>query len=253
MKHKIFILLVFTFISIMSSVSANTTFQRAADAYNAQRYADAVALYDSVEVADGVSPQLYYNRGNAYYKMGKYAPAILNYERALMLDPSNPDISYNLELANTKIADKIEETGTFFINVWAQTVRDWFTSNTWAVIGIISFLMFMIAFVTYMFVDSQHMRVRKWGFFIALPLFIISLIANACALAQNDRSSNRDQAIIFAGEVSVKSSPSDSGTQLFVLHAGTKVTLIETVGEWGEVRISDGNRGWLPLSAIEII
>ncbi len=253
MKHNIFYFLVPVVISFALSVSANTTFERAAAAYNAQRYADAVLLYDSVETVEGVSPQLYYNRGNAYYKMGKYAPAILNYERALMLDPSNRDVSYNLELVNTKIADKIEETGTFFVTVWAKAVRDWFTSNTWAIIGIISFLMFMIFFVIYLFVDSQYMRVRKWGFFIALPLLIISFVANACALAQSNRSQNRNQAIVFANEISVKSSPSDSGTQLFLLHAGTKVTLIETVGEWGEVRIADGNRGWLPLSAIEII
>ena len=251
MKHKI--LSLFIMLTIAIAALSNTTFERAAAAYNAQRYADAVALYDSVEVADGVSLQLYYNRGNAYYKMGKYAPAILNYERALLLDPSNPDVRYNLELANTKITDKIEETGTFFINVWAQSVRDWFTSNTWAVIAIVSFILFILAFVVYLFVDSSYMRVRKIGFFIALPLFLISLVANFCAFSQNNRVSNRNQAIVFSQEVSVKSSPSESGTQLFLLHAGTKVTLMERVGEWTEVRISDGNRGWLPLSSIEII
>lgn len=251
MKYKILSLI--TLFTVALSALSNTTFERAAEAYNAQRYADAVQLYDSVEVTDGVSSQLYYNRGNAYYKMGKYAPAILNYERALLLDPSNADTRYNLELANTKITDKIEETGTFFINVWSQAVRDWFTSNTWAVIGIVSFLLFVVAFSVYLFVDSSFVRIRKIGFFIALPLFVISVIANVCAFSQNDRRVNRNHAIVFAPEVSVKSSPSDSGTQLFVLHSGTKVTLMETVGEWVEVRISDGNRGWLPISAVEVI
>ena len=142
MKHKIITLLIISLASLMAM--AQTPAERAAAVYNAQRYADAVALYDSIEVAQGVSPELYYNRGNAYYKMGKYAPAILNYERALLLSPGNPDIKYNLALVNTKITDKIEVTGTFFINVWAESVRDWFTSNTWAVIAVVAFLLFKI-------------------------------------------------------------------------------------------------------------
>ena len=203
MKHKILSLLVLCVIAL--SGAAQTTFEQAGAMYNAQRYADAVALYDSIEVSEGVSPELYYNRGNAYYKMGKYAPAIINYERALLLDPGNANAKYNLELVNTKITDKIEQTGTFFINVWAEDVRDWFPSNTWAVIAVVTF------------------------------------------------SKTHDNAIVFAPEVSVKSSPADSGTDLFVLHEGTKVVIQEQVGSWVEVVLSDGNRGWLPVSTIEVI
>lgn len=251
MKTKILSTLFIIFATIV--VSAQTPFERAGAAYNAQRYADAVAMYDSIEVAEGVSAQLYYNRGNAYYKMGKYAPAILNYERALLLAPGNPDIRYNLSLANTKITDKIEVTGTFFINVWAQSVRDWFGSNTWAVIGVVSFLLFIMGLTIYIFATIDRMALKKTGFFIALPMFIISVIANACAIAQSNRSSMHNEAIIYTEEVSVKSSPAESGTELFILHEGTKVTLLESVGDWVEVRISDGNQGWLPMRCVEVI
>ncbi len=251
MKTKILSLLFILCATVV--VSAQTPFERAGAAYNAQRYADAVAMYDSIEVAEGVSAQLYYNRGNAYYKMGEYAPAILNYERALLLSPGNPDIRYNLSLANTKITDKIEVTGTFFINVWAEAVRDWFSSNTWAVIGVVSFLLFMVGLAVYIFAGIDRMSLKKAGFFVALPMFVISVIANACAIAQNNRSTMHNEAIVYAHEVSVKSSPAESGTELFVLHEGTKVTLLETVGDWVEVRISDGNQGWLPIRSIEVI
>lgn len=235
------------------SATALSPFEEATAVYNAQRYADAVALYDSIEVAQGVSPQLYYNRGNAYYKMGKYAPAILNYERALLLSPGNPDVKYNLELANTKITDKIEVTGTFFINVWAADVRDWFNSNTWATIAVITFLLFMAGFILYLYTGIERMKLKKTGFFVALPMLILTVIALSASIAQNNRCNAHDEAIVFAPEVSVKSSPADSGTELFILHEGTKVKMREQVGEWVEITISDGNRGWLPISAISII
>ena len=251
MKHKILSLLVLCVIAL--SGAAQTTFEQAGAMYNAQRYADAVALYDSIEVSEGVSPELYYNRGNAYYKMGKYAPAIINYERALLFDPGNANAKYNLELVNTKITDKIEQTGTFFINVWAEDVRDWFPSNTWAVIAVVTFLLFVAGLVIYLFTGIERMMWKKIGFFVALPMFIISAIALSCAVAQNNRSKTHDNAIVFAPEVSVKSSPADSGTDLFVLHEGTKVVIQEQVGSWVEVVLSDGNRGWLPVSTIEVI
>ena len=251
MKRYIATLFVFCFIVL--AAWAQTPFERAGAVYNAQRYADAVALYDSIEVAEGTSPELYFNRGNAYYKMGKYAPAILNYERALLLSPGNPDVKYNLALANTKITDKIEVTGTFFINVWAQHVRDWFNSNTWAVVAVVTFLLFMVGLVIYLYTDSQRMRLKKAGFFIALPMLLLSAVALTCAISQNNRFNAHDEAIVFAPEVAVKSAPAESGTELFILHEGTKVTLREQVGEWVEITISDGSRGWMPLSSIQII
>ena len=233
------------------AASAQTSFERAAEAYNAQRYADAVALYDSVEVNEGVSAPLYYNRGNAYYKMGLYAAAILNYERALLLNPGDGDTRANLKLANSKITDQIEPAGKFFLTVWAQGLRDCCSGNTWAVIGIGSFLLFLLGLYFYIFV--RNIKVKKAGFFVALPMFLISVVANACAIDQNKHRSAHDEAIVFSPVVTVKSTPAESGTDLFILHEGTKVTLMEKVGEWMEVRIADGNRGWLPVSAIEII
>ena len=183
--------------------------------------------------------------------MGHYAAAILNYERALLLNPGDGDARANLQLANSKITDKIEPAGTFFITVWARGLRDCCSSNTWAVIGIGSFLLFLIGLYFYIFV--RNIKVKKAGFFVALPMLLISIVANACAIDQNQRRNAHDEAIVFAPTVTAKSTPADSGTDLFVLHEGTKVTLMEKVGDWIEVRIADGNRGWLPQSSIEVI
>lgn len=250
MNRKMIYLLL-AMLAIAGGCVAQSAFQRAADAYGAQRYSEAVALYDSIEAKEGVSAQLYYNRGNAFYKMGQYAPAILNYERALLLSPGDEDTRANLELANGKITDKIEVADKFFITEWARAVRDWCSSNTWAVVGIVSFLIFMIGLYLYVFMGN--IRLRKIGFFVGLPMLLVSIVANVCAIGQNNHRNAHDEAIVFSPSVTVKSTPADSGTDLFILHEGTKVTLQEAVGQWVEVRVADGNRGWLPVSAIEVI
>lgn len=64
---------------------------------------------------------------------------------------------------------------------------------------------------------------------------------------------NNPEAIVLAGAVSVKSSPDDSGTEVFVIHEGTKVNVLSTLSDWSEVRLADGNIGWLQSSTIEKI
>jgi hypothetical protein len=64
---------------------------------------------------------------------------------------------------------------------------------------------------------------------------------------------NSHKAIIFSPQISGKSSPDNSGTDLFILHEGTKVTTGEKVGDWYEIRLSDGNKGWIPTESMQII
>lgn len=238
---------------ITTTAAAQSLFDKAGEAYRQQRYADAVALYDSVEQELGVSAELYYNRGNAYYKMQKYPSAILNYERALILAPGNDDIEYNLSLANGKIVDKIYPVDQTFIAAWSEAVRDWFSSNTWAVIGIVTFIFFIIGLLFYIFTDEERIRYKKIGFYLALPMIVVSVIANMCAYAQHQRAVARDMAVVFAPEVSVKASPSSGANEVMVLHEGVKVELTDKVNSWIEVTTADGNHGWIPLSAVEII
>lgn len=55
-------------------------------------------------------------------------------------------------------------------------------------------------------------------------------------------------------ETSVKSSPtSDNSTDLFRLHEGTKVKVLESMGSWTNISIADGRQGWIKTSDIERI
>jgi hypothetical protein len=64
----------------------------------------------------------------------------------------------------------------------------------------------------------------------------------------------RESAIIMDPSVTVRSTPSTSGTELFILHEGKKVIIKDdSMKDWKEIEIEDGNIGWLPASAIEQI
>ena len=242
------------FLALLCTVTpagAQSLVSQANEAYRNGDYARAVELYEQSGEQDGTSAAYFYNLGNAYYKSGLYPRAILNYERALLLDPGNDDVRFNLEMAQARIADKIEPLGTFFLDQWFTTLRNLFSSNVWAVIAVVAFLIFLAGVVVYFFVDRVVWR--KIGFFAGLLALLITIGANWFAAVQKQQLTQRESAIVFAPTIIAKSSPSESGTDLFVLHEGTKVYIVDRVGEWSEIRLEDGNRGWIPTDRLEVI
>lgn len=228
-----------------------STLKEAEEAYAKEDYTQAIELYESVLKSYGESAMVYYNLGNAYYKAGKVAPAILNYERALLLNPGDSDTRFNLQVARQKTVDKIEPIGEFFLMRWIGTVEDVYSADGWAKWGVASFLLFIGCLVLFFF--SKWIRLKKIGFFAGICFLLISLVANLFADSQQDKLLHRADAIVFASTVTVKSSPDASGTDLFILHEGTKVTIKSTLGEWSEIQLEDGNVGWMPSKEIQQI
>ena len=228
-----------------------STLKEAEEAYAKEDYTQAIELYESVMKSYGESAMVYYNLGNAYYKAGKVAPAILNYERALLLNPGDSDTRFNLQVARQKTVDKIEPIGEFFLTRWIGTVEDVYSADGWAKWGVASFVLFIGCLVLFFF--SKWIRLKKIGFFAGICFLLISLVANLFADSQQDKLLHRADAIVFASTVTVKSSPDASGTDLFILHEGTKVTIKSTLGEWSEIQLEDGNVGWMPSKEIQQI
>lgn len=251
MKIKVIYIYLILCLSSFQAVFSQDILQEANDAYSKQEYQKAIMLYEKVLKEKGSSPDLYYNLGNAYYKNKEYPRAILNYERSLLLSPGDADTRFNLELAKTKITDKIEPVGNFFLTIWIETVRDGLSSNSWAVIGIISFILFIAGAYLYFF--TRRVVIKKLGFFLGLFLLFVSAVSNCFAFEQKDKMIDRNKAIVFAPTITVKSSPAESGTNLFVLHEGTKVSVLSKVAGWSEILLEDGNRGWMPSDKLEII
>jgi tetratricopeptide (TPR) repeat protein len=228
-----------------------TEVKAAEEAYAAGEFLTVIGTYEALLQTFGESSYIRYNLGNAYYKAGKIAPAILQYERALLLDPGDGDIRFNLQLAREKVVDRIEPIGQFFLVRWFLSVQDSGKADTWAKTGIGAFLLFVGGMA--LFVFSRKTILKKVGFYTGLGFLVIVIIANIFARNQKDKLLRRDTAIVFAPTVTVKSSPDASGTDLFVLHEGTKVTVKSALGEWCEIELVDGNVGWMPCKDFEVI
>jgi len=53
--------------------------------------------------------------------------------------------------------------------------------------------------------------------------------------------------------VDVKGSPSQSGINVFVIHEGTKVKVIQAQEDWVNIRIASGSEGWILRTDLEVI
>ena len=238
-------------VSFLDVYAQDEEIKKAETAYVAEKYSDAIELYESLLVNYGASCEIYYNLGNAYYKTGKIAYAILNYERALLIKPGDSDIRFNLELAQQQIVDKIEPLQEFFLKKWIRSAQNLVGVDTWAMIGIGGFVLFICCLVLFFF--SKWMYLKKLGFYVGVLVLCTVILANIFGKNQKNELENRSGAIIISPTITAKSSPDNSGTDLFVLHEGTKVYIRLTVGEWNEIKLEDGNIGWINKKDIIII
>lgn len=221
-------------------------------AYADGKFSDASAAWTSIEESGQKSAKLYYNLGNAWFKQGNYPKAILNYERALRLDPSYSDARYNLEFTSNFVQDKIEPVPEFILKSVARKVCYVMGSNAWAVIFLV--LLAAALVMGLLFLLGSSVGKRRAGFYCGIVLLLLSAGVLSFSIWQKSDSVKTDTAIVMSPVSSVKSSPSSgSSKDLFVIHEGTKVTILDEVGTWRNISLADGRQGWIPASDIEII
>ncbi|MBK7712080.1 MAG: tetratricopeptide repeat protein [Bacteroidales bacterium] len=231
--------------------SGTGKFNQGVTYFSAGSYNDALQSWTEVYNTGYRSAALCYNIGNAYFKLNNIPQAILFYERAYLLKPADEDINYNLQIARTLIVDRFQEIPELFFVRWYNFVSLFLSSNQWARISIVSFILSLLFLSLYIY--SLNYRHKVIGFWFAVSLFIISLGSFVLSSRNKYLVHDSHQAVITNPVISGKSSPDSSGTDLFVLHEGTKVSVEDEVGEWLEIRLSDGNKGWVPLNSLNII
>lgn len=221
-----------------------TWFEQANAAYNSGSYDTAVILYEKVVELGVESVPLYYNMGNAYYKNQEYPMAIYCYEKALKIDPSNEEVQTNLAIANRAIVDKIEPVPQSFLVKGWRNMRTWLSGDQWAWCSIFAFALFLAALL--LFLRARRIGLRKLGFFTGLVFLLVFALSVVFAMQLRRGTMTQDQAIIMTPTVNVKSSPSNTSVDLFVLHEGTKVLILESAEGWNKIRIANGSVGYLP-------
>ncbi len=248
---KIFASIVLVGFSLVSKSNPDSIFVKANEQYSNSKFEEAAQLYQMLIDSGFQNVDLYYNLGNTYFKLGQIPQAILNYERASLLRPGDEDIEFNLEMAKTFTVDRLDPLPEFVIISWYRSFRGIFSSNSWAIISVVLFSITLVFGLFFWF--SRTKAVKRLSFSIALITLFLTFATLVFSNQEKKSLSQRNKAIIFEPVVAVKSSPDDSGKDIFILHAGSKVTITKTLGEWVEIRIADGNKGWVQCVAVELI
>jgi len=236
---------------VFSQEDRSVKFRKGVEYYTASNYQEALNEWLEIYDTGYRSAELDYNIGNAYFKLTNVPGAILFYERAHLLKPGDNNINYNLQISRTLVVDKFEEIPELFFVRWFDFLALMLRTNTWAVVSIVTFVLFLVLLSVYIY--SRRYRTKVLGFWTAMLILLISVSSLAFTIRNRNLVYNSNEAVIFAPSVNGKSSPDKSGTDLFLLHEGSKVTIEDNVGEWYEIRLSDGNKGWVPSNSLTII
>ncbi|MFN4123906.1 MAG: tetratricopeptide repeat protein [Flavobacteriales bacterium] len=251
-KYLIILCLLPAMLIAGSKGPAEQLFEQGVKSYTNGDYQQAAAQWMEINQAYSLSsPELFFNLGNAYFKLTDYPSAILFYERAIKLDPSYEDAIYNLNVANMRITDKIEPLPELFYQTWFKSIVNLFNANQWSILFLITLLVATAMFALYIF--SNTMRLRKNGFYGGVALFVLATLFFYFGSEKHRKSEVEKNAIVFIARSPVKSSPSEMGTDLFFIHAGTKVLIVDQIGNWVKIKIPDGNQGWVESEHLEKI
>ena len=219
--------------------------------YQDENFEEASILFEKL-ISNGYSSyRLFYNAGNAAFKTGNIPAAILNYEKALLLKPFNEEIRYNLEIAKTYTVDNLEIIPEIFFIRWFKLFSLLLHSNAWAVISLVCFISTLTLAALFLF--SSKYGIKKLSFTAAVIIIVFSILSFSLALTNKSQTTNNKEAIVFEPVVTGRSSPGTGGNELFVIHEGTKVFVIDKLGEWYEIKLSDGSVGWIPMDFVEKI
>lgn len=216
--------------------------------YTAGKYAEAAKAYEAISAKGFESFELYYNLANALYKSNNITYAILNYERALKLQPTNEDARFNLEMTKRQVVDNIDllpEPG--FLRWWHELINSK-PADGWGTHTLVSFFLFLLLFALFLF--SATIRNKQVTFWLAVLALSYSLVTYSFGSTQRGKLVHHNSGVITERSVRMKGSPSESGTELFILHEGLSVQITDKLGDWIEIRLADGNKGWVKESSL---
>jgi len=237
--------LIITLLVSISSFASDQLFEKANKAYNNSDYTSAITLYDSILTIGLESSELYYNLGNCHYKEQDWANAIWHYEKSLKLEKNDKTIQ-NLELANLKIIDRIEDIPQLFYKKWWSSFISIFNTFSWQLISIL-----IIWFALIIKILSQFTNYKKEHFLSIL--YSLALISVFATYSSYQRNITKKEAIIVTSSIVVNSAPTTNSTNLFSLHSGSKIEILDTIGEWINIKIANGSSGWIKESSCKIL
>jgi len=94
---------------------------------------------------------------------------------------------------------------------------------------------------------------KRVAFILSTVVFVFCISSIVLGTIRTQELKEHTKAVIFAPKVDIRSEPNDNSTRLLILHEGSKVVIEEEQGEWIEVRLPNGNGGWIRADDVEVI
>ncbi|MEA1785691.1 tetratricopeptide repeat protein [Arenibacter sp. GZD96] len=249
MRSKILIVLLFSLWGGLAQESR--LFDDATTAYNEGDYEKAIDNYLKILESGQHSSELYYNLGNSYYKINKIAPSIYYFEKALLLAPHDPEINTNLGYAQNMTIDVIEKLPETAMRKFYTQVTGWLTFDQWAYTAVFFVVFFVMAYIVFYYL--RYATQKRVAFITSLACALAAVVAVVLAYLRHTDFKNENPAIVFAEEVVITSEPNERSEEVFTLHEGTKVNIVEELNNWQRIQIADGKTGWLPKDSIKAL
>ena len=229
----------------------NQRFEKANALYNDGKYAEAIDIYESILDSKVHSSELYFNLGNANYKLNNIAPCIYYYEKALQLSPNDLDIKNNLAFAQNMTIDAIDKVPEVGFSRIFKKIVNTFSTDTWAKIAVSGVIVFVLLFLMYHF--SYATARKRIAFIVSVISLIVAFFSVALAFQKESLNQKNNPAIIFAQESRVKTDPNPTSEEVFRLHEGTKVQVLDAYDDWRKIQLSDNSIGWIPSKDIKLL
>lgn len=247
MKKFLFLLLIVA--NVAAAQHTDELFTDANNLYKNEKFEKAIELYENIENQGLVSAELFYNLGNSYYKLNKVGPSIYYYEKALKINPLHEDAKNNLVFAKRLALDTIEEIPQTVFQKFNKKYLQKLSYNQWA-IAVVAFA--FLGSILFLFFYFAYTPAKKRFYFATSMLSFTLLIASfAITYNQFNLAKNNKEAIVFVEKTTVRNAPTFNSEEVFTLHEGTKVIVLDVLEDWKKIRIADGKLGWIIAEEIK--
>lgn len=229
--------------------AALDSFHAANQKYQDGDFSGALSTYQYILDQNLGSPDLYYNMGNTHYKLGNYPLSIWCFEKALLLRPTFQDAQSNLDLVSKTVTDKVQELPRIVWWHYWQRFKGLMSVSGWTYLSVA--MIWIFALGLYLFISQKVHVLKRTGIYCIFSGVALAIFFGGVAMNKSMLLKNPGTAIVVTSNLYVKSSPEDIGQDLFVIHGGLKVSLIDEIGEWIKIRLADGKSGWVKETEIK--
>ncbi len=233
-------------LSYISPLAAQTPQAMLQDAQIAIRKGEpkrAIEIYEKLHEQGYASAAMYHNLGSLYFKVGNKGAAVLAYERALAMAPTDAQTLENLALVRESLEDQIDQS--LQPNLGARLLNPQWTLGRNTLAFGATFLLWLGLGLLFLPRFWSKIPTQKWMpgvAWTALGLSLLLFVAASFAFYQTEK---RPAAVVISSETPMHLAPEKISKEVRKIHEGLKLSILDQIGGWYQVRLSNGDEGWV--------